>query len=72
MLTATNNKMVINKNVSKNIEMLCFTGSFTHLKFIGIVFVSTSIISSRVIPESTIILAQYFPFSQLHVAGFQI
>ena len=31
-----------------------------------------SIISSHVITESSIILAKYFPFSQLHVEGFQI
>ena len=30
-----------------------------------------SIISSNVITESSIILAKYFPFSQLQVAGFQ-
>ena len=57
----------------------CFTVYFISLKFIGIVFVSSSfdlafvsIISSYVTTESSIILAKYFPFSQLHVAGFQI
>ena len=33
---------------------------------------STSIISSHVIAESSIILAKYLPCWQLHVAGFQI
>ena len=33
---------------------------------------SVSIISSNEIAESPIILAKYFLFSQLHVAGFQI
>ena len=49
------------------------------LKFVGAVFVSltfniasASIISSHSIAESSIILAKYFPFLQLHVAGFQI
>ena len=45
--------------------------AFFSLKFLGTVFVSP-IISSQVIAESSIILANYFPFSQLHVAGFQI
>ena len=45
------------------------------LKFVENVFVywtSESIISAHVITESSLILAKYFPFSQLHVAGFQI
>ena len=47
---------------------------FFSLKCFEIVFAS-SIISSHVITESSIILAKYLPFSQfsqLHVAGFQI
>ena len=32
---------------------------------------SASIISSKIIAESSIILTKYFPFSQLHVAGFK-
>ena len=39
------------------------------LKFVGIVFVS-SLISSQLITESSILLAKYLPFSQLHVEGF--
>ena len=31
---------------------------------------SASITSSQIIGESSIILAKYFPFSQLHVLGF--
>ena len=49
--------------------MLCFL-----MKFVGIVFISSSydfITSSQIIAESSIILAKYFPFSQLHVTGFQ-
>ena len=44
------------------------------LKFVGIVFISSlydSITSWQIIAESSIILAKYFPFSQLHVAGLQ-
>ena len=41
------------------------------LKFVVIGFVS-SIISSDVINESSIILAKYLPLSKLRVAGFQI
>ena len=33
---------------------------------------SASIISSHIIAESSIVLAKYFPFSQLQVEGFQI
>ena len=43
------------------------------LKFVGIVFVSSSydsITTSHVIAELSIILAKYFLFSQLYVAGF--
>ena len=49
--------------------------AFFVLKFVVLAFVSSSydsIISSHVITKSSIILAKYFPFSQLHVAGFQI
>ena len=45
------------------------------LKFVGFVFASSSydsIISSRVIAESSIIFAKYFPFSQLHIEGFKV
>ena len=45
--------------------------AFLWLKFAGIVCVS-SIISSKVITESSIIFAKYLPFLQVYVAGFQI
>ena len=55
--------------------MLCslkFVGKvFVEVVFAGVVVVSP-IISSHVITESSIIFAIYLPFSQLHVAGFQI
>ena len=44
------------------------------LKLVGIAFVSSSydsVNSSHVFTESSIMLAKYFPFSQLHVAGFE-
>ena len=62
-----NNAIVINKNAS-------FTGSSFLLKFVGIAFVSSSnafITSSQIIAQSSIILANYFPFSQPHIAGIQ-
>ena len=62
--------MVINKNVSKIKKI--FVSHLVSLKFIGKVFVSASIISSHVITESSIILAKYLPFLQLHVLGFLI
>ena len=40
------------------------------IKFLRFVFVS-SMILSHVIAESSAVLAKYFPFLQLHVAGFQ-
>ena len=43
-------------------EILCFTGCLFSLKFVGIVFVS-SIISSHVITESSVVLAKYVSFS---------
>ena len=62
--------MIINKMASK-IKKFVFYRLFLSLKFVEIVFVS-SIISSHVITESSIILAKYLPFLQLHVEGFQI
>ena len=55
--------------------MLHFTIVFVSSKFVGIVFISSSyvsITSSHVTTEASIILANYFPFRQLHVAEFQI
>ena len=34
-------------------------------------FIYDSIISSHIIAESSVVLAKYFPFSQLHVAEFE-
>ena len=48
--------------------------AFFSLKFVGIVFISSSrdsITSTQIIAESSTILAKYFPFLQMHVAGFQ-
>ena len=42
--------------------MFCYTDYFFSLKFVGIVFV-VSIISSQVIPESSITLDKHLPFS---------
>ena len=44
---------------------------FFSLKFVGPDFV-VSVISSHVIIESSIILAEYLLFLELHVAGLQI
>ena len=52
--------------MQKFVEMIFF-----EVLFVGIVFVS-SIIPSHIITESSIILSTYLPFSQLHVAGFQM
>ena len=60
--------------------MMCFTDCFFSLKVVTkFAFVSLSydlssalIISLHVITESSIIHAKHLPFSQLHVAGFQI
>ena len=49
---------------------------FVEVIFGGTAFVRTvfvvSLISSHIIAESLIILVKCLPFSQLHVAGFQI
>ena len=55
----------------KYINFVVYRSGFFSLKFAGIVFVSF-IILSHVITESLIILAEYLPFLQLHIAGFQI
>ena len=63
----------------KNFCVLQIT--FFSLKFVGIVFVSSSsfrlslvsksITSSQIIAESSVILAKYFQFSQIHLLGLQ-
>ena len=61
--------MVVNKKASK-------LKKFVEVIFGGTVFVRTvfvvSLISSHIIAESLKILVKCLPFSQLHVAGFQI
>ena len=64
--------MVINKKASKTQKRFVLQTTFFSLKFNATVFASSSIISSRIITESSIILAKYFPFLKLHVIGFQI
>ena len=69
--------MVISKNASKIKKFCVLKVAFFSLKFVSsndLAAASSlydSIISSHVIAESSIILAKYFSFSQLHVAGFQ-
>ena len=50
-------------------EILHLQADFFLLKFVSLSYESTT--SSHIIAESFIILAKYFPFSQIHVAGFQ-
>ena len=71
MLTAINNAIVIDKKVSQIhkffiSQIICF--------FITICWNScfSSIISSHINTKSSITLAKYLPFSQMHLKGFQI
>ena len=67
--------MAINKNASKIQKYRVLQVTFFSLKFVRIVFISSSnefITSAHVIIEPSIILAKYFPFLQLNAAGFQI
>ena len=65
--------MVINIKASQIQKFCVLQVALFSLKFVGMVsFSSASIISSRVIIESSMVLVKYLPFSQLHVAGFQI
>ena len=59
--------------------MLCLTSNIFSLKFVETVFISlsfdlasASIVSARVITESSVILAKYLPFLPLHKAALQI
>ena len=70
MLTAINNAMVINKKpIYRNLKLV-------EVLFLGTVFVRmvsvVSIVSSQTINESSVTLDKYLPFSQPHVARFQI
>ena len=78
--TGINNITVITKKIKyKNFSF--YKSPFFLLRFVEIlsarifltwtIFV-VSIILSQVITESSIILAKYLPFSQVHLAGFQI
>ena len=65
--------MVINKEASKIYQLWVLKVIFFSLKFVGIVFISSLydfVTSSQIIADSPIILAKYFLFSQIHVAGF--
>ena len=64
--------MVMNKKASKTYKFFLLQIAFFSLKFVATVVNSSSIILSDVITESSISLAKCFPFSILHVAGFQI
>ena len=55
-------------------KILHFTDYFLFIKICWNSFVSSSydsITSSQIITESSVVHAKYFPFSQLHVSGFQ-
>ena len=58
------------------IKKLAKIKKFVEVPFVGTVIVGTvfvvSIISSKVITESSTLLAKYLPFLQLYVSGFQI
>ena len=69
--SAINNGLIINKKPSKMYKFCVSQVIFFPLKFVEADFVS-SITLSCVITESSIILAKYFPFLQVHVTGFQI
>ena len=71
--------MVITKNTSKIYRFFAWQTIFFPLKFVGIIFLenilvkilfSVSIISSNVITESPLMLAEYLEFSKQHVAVF--
>ena len=59
--------MGINKNASKIWKFCVLQADFFLLKLVGTVAAS-SIISSFLITESSIIFAKHLPFLQLHVA----
>ena len=69
IIAVINNDMVINKNVSKSWKFV--EVFFAETVFVWTVFVS-SIISLKVITESSIILPKYVPFWQMHLSAFQI
>ena len=68
-----NSIMAINKKVSKTWRLCVLQVLYFLLKFLGKVFISSSydfINSSQIIAESSIILPNFFSFSQIHVLRF--
>ena len=69
-----NNAMVIKEKMSKIQRLFVLQVASFSLKFFGTFFVGTifiiSITSSNVITESSVMLAKYLLFLQLHIAGF--
>ena len=63
--------MVTNKKFTKIGKLYVLQVNYFSLKFVETVFVFC-IISSQEMIESSIMLAKYLPFLQLHVAVFQI
>ena len=69
-----NNAMVIKEKMSKIQRLFVLQVASFSLEFFGTFFVGTifiiSITSSNVITESSVRLAKYLLFLQLHIAGF--
>ena len=63
--------MVTNKKFTKIGKLYVLQVNYFSLKFVETVFVFC-IISSQEMTESSIMLAKYLPFLQLHVTVFQI
>ena len=61
-----NNTTVINKKASKIYIFLFYKRYF----FVTVSVSSAVVVSLQIIIESARILAEYFPFLQLHVLGF--
>ena len=64
--------IVISKSASKIQNFFVLYIFFFLLKFVGTVCFVFFLILSHAITESSIILAKYLPFLELHKAGFQI
>ena len=69
-----NNAMVIKEKMSKIqrlfvLQIASFSSEFFGTFFVGTIFI-ISITSSNVITESSVMLAKYLLFLQLHIAGF--
>ena len=70
-ITAMDNAIVINENSSKIYRGFVFYRLLSSLKFVFVSSSCDSITSTYIIAESSIILGKCYPFSQLHVVGFQ-